>query len=145
MKRLFSKTAVLAVLACAAAPATGAAQEPIPVRVEIAGVEARTGYIRAALYSDGGWEQRPVHTVTVAVGEGAPVLELQAPGEGRYAIRLFHDVDGDGELDSNLMGFPTEPYGTSNDAPPRFGPPAFDDAVFELGAGGAAQIITLQG
>lgn len=145
MKRLFSKSAVFTLLACALAPATGAAQDPIPVRVEIAGVEVRTGYIRAALYSDGGWEQRPVHVANIAVGEGAPALELQAPSPGRYAIRLFHDVDGDGELDSNLMGLPTEPYGTSNDAPPRFGPPAFDDAVFELGSGGASQIITLQG
>jgi uncharacterized protein (DUF2141 family) len=33
---------------------------------------------------------------------------------GRYAIIVFHDENGNGELDKNVLGIPTEPYGFSN-------------------------------
>lgn len=32
---------------------------------------------------------------------------------GRYAVRLFADLDGDGELDVSLRGIPQEPVGFS--------------------------------
>lgn len=51
---------------------------------------------------------------------------------GRYAIKLFHDANANGELDSNALGLPTEGYGFSNNAG-RFGPPDFEDASFGLG------------
>ncbi len=47
---------------------------------------------------------------------------------GRYAIKLFHDANNNGELDSNMLGIPTEGYGFSNNAG-RFGPPSFEDAA----------------
>lgn len=52
--------------------------------------------------------------------------------EGRYAIRVMHDLDGDGELARNLVGMPAEPWGVSNDAKGNFGPPSFDDAAFTV-------------
>ena len=49
---------------------------------------------------------------------GATVtVTLAAPAPGRYGIKMFHDVDGDGEMGTNIVGFPTEPFGFSNDAP----------------------------
>jgi uncharacterized protein (DUF2141 family) len=148
MSLLDMKRAGLCLLALVAAAAPAAAQNSstaVAVEVEIAGIETRTGYIRAALYPDGGWSQRPVDGVDIAVGPETVRFQMTAPAPGLYAVRLFHDVDGDGQMNANLMGIPTEPFGTSNDAPPRFGPPAFEEAVFEVGADGAVQIITLQG
>jgi uncharacterized protein (DUF2141 family) len=144
LKRAGLGLLALAVLTAASATAQDASTA-VAVDVEIAGVETRTGYIRAALYPDGGWSQRPVNAVNIPVGPETVRFQMTAPAPGRYAVRLFHDVDGDGEMNANLMGIPTEPFGTSNDAPPRFGPPAFEDAVFEVGPDGAVQIITLQG
>lgn len=63
--------------------------------------------------------------------------------EGRYAIRVMHDQNGNGSLDSNAIGMPIEPWGFSNDAAGTFGPPSFDDAAFDLGADGASITIHL--
>jgi uncharacterized protein (DUF2141 family) len=50
---------------------------------------------------------------------------------GKYAISLFHDLDGDAEMDTNFVGFPKEPFGFS--APMgKFGPPKFDEAAIEF-------------
>ena len=51
---------------------------------------------------------------------------------GIYAISSYHDVNGNGKLDSNLFGIPNEPYGFSNNAKAVFGPPDFDAASFRL-------------
>lgn len=50
---------------------------------------------------------------------------------GRYAIKLYHDANGNGELDSNLLGMPVEGYGFSNNAG-RFGAPSFAKAAVVL-------------
>jgi uncharacterized protein (DUF2141 family) len=51
---------------------------------------------------------------------------------GRYAVILLHDEDGDGRLDKNFWGVPTEPYAFSNGAQGFLGPPGFEDAAIEL-------------
>lgn len=51
---------------------------------------------------------------------------------GRYAVVVMQDLDGDGRLRRGLAGMPLEPVGFANDAPLRFGPPAFDDAAVEI-------------
>jgi uncharacterized protein (DUF2141 family) len=62
---------------------------------------------------------------------------------GACAIKIFHDVNGNGELDTNLLGFPTEPFGFSNEAKARFGPPSFDEARFDLEDGANEHVIRL--
>ena len=49
---------------------------------------------------------------------------------GEYAIKLYHDENMDGELNSNFLGIPTEDYGFSNNASGTFGPADYDDAKF---------------
>lgn len=64
---------------------------------------------------------------------------------GTCAIKIFHDVNENGDLDTNLLGIPTEPFGFSNDAPARFGPPDFGDAAFTLEDGDNDHAITMAG
>lgn len=47
---------------------------------------------------------------------------------GRYAVKIFHDENGNGALDTNVIGIPKEGYGFSNNGG-RFGQPSFDDAA----------------
>ena len=49
---------------------------------------------------------------------------------GEYAIKAFHDEDGDDKIDTNFIGIPTESYGFSNNVKGLFGPPSFDKAKF---------------
>lgn len=51
---------------------------------------------------------------------------------GEYAIKAFHDEDGDNKVDTNFIGMPTESYGFSNNAKGFFGPPSFEKAKFHL-------------
>lgn len=52
---------------------------------------------------------------------------------GTYAVKVFHDINGDGELNTSWIGWPQEPYGFSNDAPVNTGPPSFKLAAIAVG------------
>lgn len=47
---------------------------------------------------------------------------------GTYAMAIFQDLNANGEMDSNLVGIPREPFGFSNNAKGNFGPPSWVDA-----------------
>tara|TARA_B100001057_G_C22661959_1_gene876284 strand:- start:90 stop:536 length:447 start_codon:yes stop_codon:yes gene_type:complete len=51
---------------------------------------------------------------------------------GEYAIAGFQDLDGNGVLSGNFLGIPREPVGFSRNAKVRFGPPKWNDAVFQF-------------
>ena len=62
---------------------------------------------------------------------------------GRYAAIAFHDENGNGKLDKNFLGIPTEPYGFSNNVQGFLGPPTFDAAAMALGDSNEGVQITL--
>lgn len=70
----------------------------------------------------------------VPVRDGTATHAFENIPYGTYAVRLFHDANDNGELDTNFMGISEEAYGFSNDARDRFGPPSFDEAAFVLDA-----------
>ena len=77
-------------------------------------------------------------------GRGSTVtVEFATLPAGDYAIRFYHDVDGDGELDTNLMGIPSEPFGFSNNARGNFGPASWADSVFTVTPGGNTHALQL--
>ncbi len=76
----------------------------------------------------------------MALTGGVVFSNLEA---GRYAVILFHDENGNGRLDTNFWGVPTEPYGFSNDARGFLGPPTFDDAAMTLDGSDKAAVVTL--
>ena len=49
---------------------------------------------------------------------------------GEYAVRVFHDENRNGKIDTNFLGIPDEDYGYSNDASGWFGPPSWKNAKF---------------
>jgi len=51
---------------------------------------------------------------------------------GKYSFKYFHDENNNVELDTNILGIPKEGYGFSNDAEGKFGPPDFEETVFEI-------------
>lgn len=54
--------------------------------------------------------------------------------EGEYAIKMFHDVNGDGKMNTNPFGMPTEPFAFSNNAVGNTGPAKWDAARFAVSA-----------
>jgi len=51
---------------------------------------------------------------------------------GEYSVAVYHDVNGNQKLDTNLFGVPTEPYGFSNNARSKWGAPKYKVARFQL-------------
>ena len=51
---------------------------------------------------------------------------------GEYAIKVYHDENGNGQLDKSIFGKPIEAYGFSNNATAMFGRPDFKKAAFIL-------------
>jgi len=122
---------------------TSAAAAP-SIKVAVMGVASNEGDILVALYDQAGWRGAALDRARAAAKSGTTIVSLAAPTPGIYGIKLFHDVNGNGKLDTNLVGIPTEPIGFSNDAPVHFGPPQFADAAFEVSADRAEQTITLK-
>jgi uncharacterized protein (DUF2141 family) len=63
---------------------------------------------------------------------------------GRYAVIVFQDANGDGRIDKNIVGVPTEAYGFSRNASGFLGPPGFDDAAVEMSDGSLSIQIDMQ-
>ena len=63
-----------------------------------------------------------------------------------YGIKLFVDLNGNDEMDYNLVGIPKEPYGFSNNAFGLVTQPGFDEASFKVQPGKTSvQTIDLRG
>ena len=54
---------------------------------------------------------------------------LPSPSDA-YAVFVYHDANGNRDLDRAPSGMPMEGYGFSNDAPTKFGVPSFDAVRF---------------
>jgi len=117
-------------LALAAACSAHAAD----LTLTIEGVNAAEGRVAAAAYdSAGSWLKGP--PAAVAQSDAASprtVLVLRDVPPGRYGVSVINDKNANGELDSNIVGTPTEPYGAIRHARGRMGPPAFEDAAVDV-------------
>lgn len=128
-----------------ASSATVAALAAPPARaldltVEVTGTRSEKGYVAAVLYNElSGWMKQSFRAERTAAGANPRLVFRDLPA-GTYALAVIHDENGNGKLDSNLIGVPTEPYGFSRDARGTFGPPKFEDAALQLGADTTLQV-----
>lgn len=114
--------------------------------VAITGVRAQTGLIKVALVDspeayDG--KAKPVRGTAAAPSGGSASFRFDGLPPGRYAVMVIHDENGNGKLDSNFLGMPTEGYGFSNN-PRVMRKPTWDEAAFEVGEDGASIRIELR-
>ena len=59
------------------------------------------------------------------------IIEFDVPF-GDYAIAVFHDLNGNGRLDKNLFGYPSEAFGFSNNIKPVFKSPDFSECLYSF-------------
>ncbi|HPS72045.1 MAG TPA: DUF2141 domain-containing protein, partial [Bacteroidales bacterium] len=52
--------------------------------------------------------------------------------KGHYAVALYHDVNGDGKCNKNILGLPKEGFGFSRNYVPILRSPAFKEVQFEV-------------
>lgn len=143
VSRISKSLLVLAAFTALAASSAVAAD----LTVTVQGVRNSDGTIRIALYDgDQGFpkEGKPVAMQAQNASKGALVFVFPRLQPGNYAVTLFHDENGNEELDSNLFGIPTEGYGFSNDARGTMGPPSFTDAAIEIGPSDVTNAVSVQ-
>lgn len=113
--------------------------------IEVSDVKAATGNIMVAVYDSAGTFLKQHATVgqTGATLAGSIVRFTDLPA-GEYAIAVYHDANGNGKMDKNIMGIPTEDYGFSNNAVGKMGPPDYAQAKFALPAAGTTVRVSLK-
>ena len=122
-----------------------AASHAADLSVRVDGARGVQGAIRVAVFDSADrFLKRPLQTASAAAGEGATTLQIKDLAPGQYAVAVYHDANGNGKLDQNMMGIPVEAAGFSNDAQGNMGPPAFEAARFALAPEGGAIQVTLR-
>ena len=120
-------------LALLAAIATSAYTADLTITIK--DVRNSDGAVLLAVYdSEAHFMKPPLATTSrrVAAAKGDVTVVLQDLPAGKYAIASFHDENGNGKLDTNSFGQPTEGHGFSNGARGSMGPPSFTEAAFEF-------------
>ncbi len=110
------------------------------LHVNVTGVRSSSGIVAATLYPNDpkrflarrgqiGIARAPAKAGTTTVCVAVP------PGPGKYALAVYHDVDGDRRLDRTVIGLPSEPFALSNNPPPRMAFPKIGPSLFSVGPG----------
>jgi len=101
--------------------------------VNIHGMRSQQGQVCFSLFNNSrgfpSQGDRALQARCVAVSQAKPVLTFRGLQPGSYAVAAFHDVNGDGTLNRNGLGIPTEGFGFSRNPVVRTGPPKFGETV----------------
>lgn len=129
------------------APVALAAEAPTgTLTVTFEGIKTKTGAVMLSLagspeaYDD---KAPAAGQSMVPATSSAVTATFTGLAPGRYAIKAFHDVNGDGKMAANPFGMPTEPFAFSNNAHGVMGPAKWADASFEVKAGANTQTISI--
>lgn len=141
---IHSRLGIAVSLALAGGVASASAS---PLEVVVANVRSNAGQLAVCVFAG------PNRFPDCAAGERlATALAPARSGAMRFAfdvppavlaVAVVHDENGNGRLDSNLLGIPREGVGVSNNPTPRRGPPLHRDAAFTLPPAGATVRIEL--
>ena len=113
--------------------------------LNISGFDASEGQIMVALFnSESDYEaETPLKGETVQVDADTITVKFNKLRMGEYAFKLFHDANGNGELDTDVLGIPAEDYYFSNDASDPFSAPEWSEAKFRLPHGRITRTINM--
>ena len=136
--------AVTVLAAVVAGPALAA-----DLAIEVHGIRSGEGRLYVAVHTTESQATFPEGTGSAAAIQrrahaGVLRFVLRDLPPGRYAVNAFHDENGNGDLDTNLIGVPSEGYGFANDPDTSFGPAEFDAAAVDVGDTNAVAAMNLR-
>jgi len=140
------RTALLAVGVAAALVAQPARADTGSLTINVTNLESQGAVLVQVFASEAAYRGGEAVAVGMApISADTASVEIPNLAPGQYAFRMFHDVNGDGEMNTNPFGIPTEPFAFSNNARGSFGPASWADAAFTLNIGANVQQIALGG
>ncbi len=102
------------------------------LEVEITGIKFHTGSLRVGIYNTSETYLKAPYQFKdqpISASDKQLFIFHKIPF-GEFAVSVYHDVNDNKILDSNLLRIPKEPYGFSNNPSSMFGPPSFKSALF---------------
>ena len=107
--------------------------------IVVTGLKSNEGQVRVAVF-DGKdrWLKEAVYARILDIEGHTCEWVIEDVPYGDYGIAVFHDENGNGTNDRNLLGIPKEAYGFSNHAPRKFGPATWEQAKFAVSSPSAA-------
>ena len=118
------------------------------LKVEFSNILEAKGDLYVAVYNSSNAflkEDQVFRKIIVPITQtGALKVSIDDLPPGQYALSCFHDVNGNGKLNTNWMGIPNEPYGFSNNARPKFRAPNWGEASFDFKEMGGSMKIRLE-
>ncbi|MBL0134656.1 MAG: DUF2141 domain-containing protein [Chitinophagaceae bacterium] len=110
--------------------------QTIESRLVVTGLPSKKGELFIGWFNSTETFRKPalaIYKKKIAMN-GESTITILFPGlpAGRYAIALFLDENGNGKIDKNFMGIPTEYYGISNNVYPLTRAANFEEAKFTL-------------
>jgi uncharacterized protein (DUF2141 family) len=145
-----SLLAVAAILAaCAQTPQPPQPHQPTAVptqpvaagcmQLQVARLKVGQGRLMAAAYGSAEtFFKKAVWMNQADASSDTVALNVCGVAGSEIAFTVFQDLNGNGKLDMNPLGIPTEPYGMSGK--PVFGAPSWSNAKVEAGAGRIVRI-----
>lgn len=115
--------------------------------VTFTGIEEQQGAVMGVLFdSEAAYNGKgaPVRQIMVSADKAEVAAMLDGLAPGTYAIKSFHDTDGDHKMGTNPNGTPIEPFAFSNNAQGNMGPAKWADAKFEVKAGANVHSIEIK-
>jgi uncharacterized protein (DUF2141 family) len=118
------------------APPAASAVATHTLTVTVNNVRSAGGTIRAQLMKadPASGTAKGISGTFVPASQGTVTLTFNNLADGDYAVQMFHDEDGNGEMKTNLFGIPSEGFAFSNAARAAFGPPKFSDMKVTVNA-----------
>ncbi len=128
-------------IAAAAMALTVGAAQAATLKVQVHDVASGKGMLLAALCDEANFLKACQRTASAPATRGVVTLSFADVPAGRWAVMVFHDENGDRQMNRSKLGVPTEGAGFSRDAVGHQGAPTFADAAVTVGA--ADQVIDI--
>ncbi|MFN6088717.1 MAG: DUF2141 domain-containing protein [Cyclobacteriaceae bacterium] len=122
-KKLFLAAFAIAVAASVQAQSTGT------FNLKISNVKNPTATIHVGFYkADNEFPTQGKHAFAkqfVPGKTGVVAISWDQIPQGEYALAIYQDVDGSNKMESNMFGYPKEPFAFTNNVKPKMSKPKF--------------------
>jgi uncharacterized protein (DUF2141 family) len=108
--------------------------------IKVEGLTPAGGFLYLAAYdSAANYFKKPVWQTRIKVTEATASVQLCGLSSDEVALTGYQDLNDNGKLDSNPLGIPNEPYGSSG-TPPAFSAPTWESTKVKFAAGSLINI-----
>jgi uncharacterized protein (DUF2141 family) len=131
--------ATIAALVSSSAPRHAHAGGSSTIVLEVSTFRNLKGFLGCQLYATADsfpdkWQTQVNLRKHVPVTAATTSCTFADLAPGTYAAAVIHDENGNGTLDKNFLGIPTEAYGISNNHTHALSKPTWDESKFTVNA-----------